>query len=200
MQIVTNASANPTSLSRDHELSSLLASASRGDSEAAHRLVLRILPRVQRQVRHIARGEDLADYCQEACLRILECLSSYRGEGRFEAWVDAITARVTLRGLIKRRTDLQRLAAASGLDLDLPEAARAPHRALAIGRALDAVAALAQPQQSAITMHYVLGMTVPEISTELGVPVETLRSRLKVGMGQVRAALGVLSTCSAEVG
>jgi DNA-directed RNA polymerase specialized sigma24 family protein len=40
-------------------------------------------------------------------------------------------------------------------------------------------------------MHYVLGMTVAEMSNELRVPVETIRSRLRVGMGQVRAELGM---------
>ena len=36
-----------------------------------------------------------------------------------------------------------------------------------------------------------LGMTVPEISAALEVPAETIRSRLRAGMGQVRATMGV---------
>jgi RNA polymerase sigma-70 factor (ECF subfamily) len=46
-------------------------------------------------------------------------------------------------------------------------------------------------QRTAIVMHYVLGMTVAEVSDELQVPIETIRSRLRVGMGQVRAHMGV---------
>lgn len=37
-----------------------------------------------------------------------------------------------------------------------------------------------------------VGMTVTEIARELDTPVETIRSRLRVAMGQVRALLGAL--------
>jgi RNA polymerase sigma-70 factor (ECF subfamily) len=161
------------------------------DSLSTPELVLRVLPRVRRRVRKLARGEDSADLVQEALLRIIEALPSYRGEGRFEAWVDAVTTRVTLRALVRRRADRRRLDSAVVPSPAQPLPA-SPHQALSGGRAVDALQRVATKQQTAIVMHYVLGMTVAEMSDELRVPVETVRSRLRIGMGQVRAQLGMV--------
>jgi RNA polymerase sigma-70 factor (ECF subfamily) len=146
---------------------------------------------VRRRVRKLARGEDSADLVQEALLRIIEALPSYRGEGRFEAWVDAVTTRVTLRALVRRRADRRRLDSAVVPSPAQPLPA-SPHQALSGGRAVDALQRVATKQQTAIVMHYVLGMTVAEMSDELRVPVETVRSRLRIGMGHVRAELGMI--------
>jgi RNA polymerase sigma-70 factor (ECF subfamily) len=156
-----------------------------------HDLVLRVLPRVRRRVRQLA-AEDSADLCQEVLLRILESLPSYRGDGRFEAWVDAVTTRVALRALVRRRAERSRLEAATGVATPAQPGIASPHRALSGVRAVDALQRVASKQQAAIVMHYVLGMTVAEMSDELRVPIETIRSRLRIGMGQVRAELGML--------
>jgi RNA polymerase sigma-70 factor (ECF subfamily) len=157
-----------------------------------HELVLRVLPRVRRRVRQLVQSDDRADLCQEALLRILESLPSYRGDGRFEAWVDAVTTRVTLRALVRRRADRRRLELAPPAPEPAQPGVASPHLALTGGRAVDALQRVAAKQQTAIVMHHVLGMTVAEMSDELRVPIETIRSRLRVGMGQVRAELGMV--------
>jgi RNA polymerase sigma-70 factor, ECF subfamily len=174
----------------DAELLETLERARRGDRDAAHALLVRVSPRVQRTVRRLIRDDETGDYCQQALLTMLECLPKYRAEGRFESWVDAITTRVTLRAVVKRRLDQQRLRAQL-VPLEPSVPATPPQRALIHGRALDAVSRLALPHQNALAVHHVLGMTVPEISAELEVPAETIRSRLRAGMGQVRADMGL---------
>ena len=162
-------------------------------AEHSQALMLRVLRRVQRRVQYLVRGDDTADLCQEAMLRILEGLPSYRGDGRFEAWVDSLTTRVTLRALGKRRADLRRrsqLEITPGLR---PEPTASAARSLTQARAIDALAQVPNKQRTAILMHYVLGMTVGEVAADLHVPAETIRSRLRSGMGQLRAELGVLS-------
>jgi RNA polymerase sigma-70 factor (ECF subfamily) len=156
--------------------------------------VLRVLPRVRRRVQRLVSGEDAADLCQEALLRILECLPSYRGDGRFEAWVDSLTTRVTLRALGKRRADLRRLSEAPTTPGLRPAPLTSASRSLSQARAIDALERVPGKQRTALIMHYVLGMTVTEVAAELCVPVETIRSRLRAGMGQVRAELGLLNT------
>jgi RNA polymerase sigma-70 factor, ECF subfamily len=163
----------------------------RDDPFAANALLLRVLPRVHRRVRNLVRTEDVSDLCQEALLRILECLPSYRGEGRFEAWVDSVTTRVTLRAVGKRRSDRRRLEDAHVTPAIGNAGVSSPHRVLSGTRAVDALQRVPGKQRTAIVMHYVLGMTVAEMSDELCVPIETIRSRLRVGMGQVRAHMGV---------
>ncbi|MEY4579964.1 MAG: hypothetical protein RL701_4667 [Pseudomonadota bacterium] len=165
-----------------------------GDAEAAHALVLCVLPRVRNLIRYLVRGDDVDDLTQDALLKLLERLSSFRGDGRFEAWVDGVTMRVTLRNLSKRRADDRRFRTVVSEDLDrqVQSGPVQSPRYVARRRAVEALDQLPDNQRHALVMHHVLGMTVAEISEELTTPAETIRSRLRVGMGQVRALLGAL--------
>ena len=58
-------------------------------------LLTEILPRVRNLVRYLVRGdEDVDDIAQDALVAVMEDLRGYRGEGRFESWVDRIVARL----------------------------------------------------------------------------------------------------------
>ena len=164
-----------------------------GDTQAAQALLLRVLPRVRNLIRYLVRGEELDDLTQDALLRVLERLSSYRGEGRFEAWVDGVVVRVTLRNLSKRRIDQSRFQAALSDEFVSQQSSRPwSTRYLARRRAVEALDRLPAVQRITLVMHHVLGMTVTEIASEVGAPSETVRSRLRNGMAQMRALLGLL--------
>jgi RNA polymerase sigma-70 factor (ECF subfamily) len=169
-----------------------IAAAISGDSGAAHALVLRILPRVRNLIRYLVRGDDVDDLSQDVLVTLLERLGNYRGEGRFEAWVDGVTMRVTLRKLGKLRADVRRFQRSALDKLEARGGQQPSPRYLARRRAVEALDQLPDAQRHALVMHHVLGMTVSEIAAELGAPAETIRSRLRVGMGQVRALLGAL--------
>jgi RNA polymerase sigma-70 factor (ECF subfamily) len=176
----------------DDALRAQIEAAVGGDTHAAQALLLRVLPRVRNLIRYLVRGEDLDDLAQDALLRVLERLPSFRGEGRFEAWVDGVTVRVTLRNMGKRRMAESRASAALPDELANHAASRPSTRYVARRRAVAALDQLPMPQRVTLVMHHVLGMTVAEIATELSVPGETVRSRLRIGMGQMRALLGLL--------
>ena len=38
-----------------------------------------------------------------------------------------------------------------------------------------------------LVLHHVLGLSVPDIASELALPFETVRSRLRLGMARLRA-------------
>lgn len=169
-----------------------ITAAAEGDANAIHTLVVRILPRVRNLVRYMVRGDDIDDLSQDVVIKILERLPSYRGEGRFESWVDGIAVRVTLRTMSKRRKEQRR--AQQMVPEELPDAMTGPvaARYMTRRRAVQILDELPTPQRHALVMHHVLGMTIQEIARELDVPAETVRSRLRVGMGQLRAWLGAL--------
>lgn len=50
-----------------------------------------------------AQGADVEDFTQEALLRILDALDSFRGESRFTTWAMTIALRVAYTALRKRR-------------------------------------------------------------------------------------------------
>jgi RNA polymerase sigma-70 factor (ECF subfamily) len=53
--------------------------------------------------RAVVRGEDMEDFVQDALVKILAELDSFRGESRFTTWAQKITVRVAFSELRRRR-------------------------------------------------------------------------------------------------
>jgi RNA polymerase sigma-70 factor (ECF subfamily) len=178
----------------DSDLSELARQASAGDSSAAERLFLVLLPRVRNLVRYLVRGDrDVDDMSQEALLTLLRGLSSYRGEGQFRAWADRIVARSVFASRRRGRTLELATAAEPSASNEVSQGSDPPAPDAYCSRREMAshLDTLPDGQRTALVLHHVLGMTVPEIATELGVPFETVRSRLRQGKEQLRRRLEV---------
>ena len=171
----------------DEQWSTLALEAARGHSPSVRQLVSYLLPRVRNLVRYLVRGDrDVDDLSQEALLAILQGLSGYRGEGAFRSWADRVVVR---RVFASRKAVARRLETgleASELTIDPAEL---PDRYYSRRQLAEELDALPEPQRDALVLHYVLGMTVPEMGAELRVPEETVRSRLRLGRQRLRARL-----------
>lgn len=161
--------------------------AAAGDPRARQALLQEMLPRVRNLVRYLVRGDrDVDDLAQEALIAVLRGLPTYRGEGTFKAWADRVVARTTLSAA--RRSRRERALEEAGPDLSLlphpdgPPDEYASRRELV--RCLDQ---LPDEQRHALVLHHVLGLSVPEVAEQLAVPFETVRSRLRLGQGRLRA-------------
>lgn len=168
-------------------LDSDLRAAQQGDRRAAGRLMKRLLPRVRNLVRYLVRGDsDVDDMAQLSLIAILEGLKTFRGEGSLEAWADRITVRETLRYAKKRRTERQRRdEVVPTLRVVRGESER-PDRYLdrrELARLLDG---LPEEQRHVLVLHHALGMSVPEVAEELGVPFDTAKSRLRLAKRRLR--------------
>lgn len=172
-----------------------LARAMAGDEEAMHQLVLHVMPRVRNGVRYLVRGEHIDDLVQDVLVTVLHRLESYRGSGRFEAWVDGVTLRVVLGRTRKLRQDERRLTPVDNEEVFLLHHNEHYATSRQLVRALDQ---LPNRQREALVLHHVFGLTAPEIASKLELPRETVRSRIKVGMGQLRALLRVPTHQPAE--
>ncbi len=163
--------------------------AARGDRNAAQAILTELLPRVRNLVRYLCRGDgDVDDIAQDALIAIYKSLPSYRGEGKLESWADKVTARVTIKAIQKQKRDRAHIKAVPDL---VPVASDAPgpeallsHRRFA--RLLDD---LPHKQRVAMVLHHAVGMSVPEVGEMLEVPVETVRSRLRLGTSKLRELL-----------
>jgi RNA polymerase sigma-70 factor (ECF subfamily) len=186
----------PRDRALDPALHAQITAAVSGDAHAAHALVLRVLPRVRNMIRYLIRGDDVDDFTQDVLVTVLERLHSFRGESRFEVWVDGVTLRVTLRKLSKLRADVRRFERSAPDAIEASYEPSASPRYLARRRAVTALDQLPDAQRHALVMHHVLGMTVAEIASELDTPAETIRSRLRVAMGKLRALLGATEEVS----
>jgi RNA polymerase sigma-70 factor, ECF subfamily len=164
-----------------------IASAAAGDQIAAQSLCRELLPRVRNLVRYLVRGDArVDDIAQEALIAVLRGLRTYRGEGRFEAWVDRVVARSTFATLRRIRAETQPGAQ------DVAERERDPVESSAYEDRRELAAALDRlppDQRQALIMHFSVGMTIPEIAEAVAAPFETVRSRLRLAKAALRDTL-----------
>lgn len=171
-----------------------IAAAVAGDRRAAQSLCVELLPRVRNVVRYLIRGDaDVDDIAQQALIEILRSLPGYRGEGALKSWADRITVRTALSYVKRRRAEAgERERAAPDLravrDPDAP-----PDQYLVRRDAVRVLDALPDEQRQAVVLHHVMGLSAPEVAEHLGVPFETARSRLRLGMRKLREAMGLAS-------
>lgn len=168
-------------------LDARLGAAVQGDREALESLVTELLPRVRNLVRYLVRGDaDVDDIAQEALVAVIRGLPSHRGDGTLHAWADRVTARAAFAYLRSARRKGSHVDAGADLAA-VPDDRDRPDEYAARRKAVDLLDQLPGEQRQALVMHHVLGLSVPEIAQELGVPFETVRSRLRLGMSKLRA-------------
>jgi RNA polymerase sigma-70 factor (ECF subfamily) len=163
-----------------------------GDRAAAQELCRELLPRVRNLVRYLLRGDSrVDDVAQEALIAVLRGLGTFRGDGRFESWVDRVVARTTFAAIRRIRAETQP-GERSAIDADAGDEGSAHggetyvlRRELA--HALDR---LPPDQRESLVLHFAVGLTVPEIAEAMAAPFETVRSRLRLGKAALREALG----------
>lgn len=164
-----------------------IAAAASGDRVAAQSLCRELLPRVRNLVRYLVRGDArVDDVAQEALIAVLRGLATYRGEGRFESWVDRIVARSTFATLRRLRAETQ-----PGAE-NVAETERDPVELSPYEVRRELAAALDQlppDQRQALVLHFSVGMTVPEIAEAVAAPFETVRSRLRLAKATLRDTL-----------
>lgn len=164
-----------------------VAAAVAGDRQAAASLLRDLVPRVRNLCRYLVRGDsDVDDLAQEGLIAVMRGLPTFRGESRLESWVDRVVARQALAGARRRRLVFAR-EASHAVDLQLVGATASPgaeqyvaRRELA--RRLDDLPAA---QREALVLHHVVGLSVPEVAAEIGAPLETVRSRLRLGKARL---------------
>jgi RNA polymerase sigma-70 factor (ECF subfamily) len=166
-----------------------------GDERAGAALLGELLPRVRNLTRaFLGSDAEVDDVAQQVLIQVVHSMASYRAEGSLQSWVNRITVRTALAHARKRRARAARdvsLEAESTPEISSP----GPdsqwddyHQRRVAVKLLDR---LPIEQRSVIVMHHVLGLSVTEIAEEETISFETVRSRLRLGMGKLREwALG----------
>lgn len=184
--------------SDDARWSRLAQEAAAGESASIQRLIGELLPRVRNLVRYLVRGDrDVDDLSQDALLLILEGIHTYRGDGAFRSWAD----RVVARSVFAARRASSRRAEQSVEDGDVAAASSAlPDRYYLRRQVAERLDALPLAQRDALVLHCVVGLRIAEVATELGVPEETVRSRIRLGKDRLRQQLSDPDAAVGELG
>lgn len=175
----------------------LLRLAADGDARAIRALYDRYAPRVYAVVRRIAADDDLAqDYAQEAWIRAIRALPTFRGDARFSTWLHRIAVNSALQALRKADTRAKREAP---VPEDVPVAPSHTDALLQmrLERALDA---LPEGMRQVLILHDVEGYTHDEIGDVLGVTSGTSKSQLFKARAKMRAQLEGLAGAAHEHG
>lgn len=175
----------------------LLELATDGDARAIRLLYDRYAPRVYAVVRRIAGDDDLAqDYAQEAWIRAIRALPTFRGDARFSTWLHRIAVNAALQSLRKAETRRKREAPAPD---EIPVAPT--HRdSLLQKRLQQALDALPEGMRQVLILHDVEGYTHEEIGDVLGVTSGTSKSQLFKARAKMRALLAHLDGAVRETG
>jgi len=153
---------------------------------AVRTLYERYAPRVFAVVRRIAGDDDLAqDYAQEAWIRAIRALPTFRGDARFSTWLHRIAVNSALQALRKSDTRSKREA-------PMPDAVPVytSHGDALLEDLLErAMDRLPDGMRQVLILHDVEGYTHEEIGEVLGVTAGTSKSQLFKARAKMRELL-----------
>lgn len=167
--------------------------ASGGDRDALARLLSLIAPSIVTTVRVVIgmHEADLEDAAQEAMIAIADSVRRFRGESSFLHYARRIAVRTAFTLRRTRQEALRKLAAAAAAPPEAPPSADAApsaelereQRLEAFRRLLDQ---LPEGQAESLTYRVLLDYPLPVIARETGVPVNTVRSRIRLARDHLR--------------
>ena len=175
----------------------LIRRAGDGDALAVRALYERYAPRVYAVVRRIAANDDLAqDYAQEAWIRAMRALPTFRGDARFSTWLHRIAVNAALQAVRRTGTRQKREA-------PMPETVAVDPKlrdTLLQKRLEAALDLLPEGMRQVLILHDVQGYTHDEIGEVLGVAAGTSKSQLFKARAKMRALLGSIDQQDADQG
>ena len=170
----------------------LLAGLASGDPDDAAAFVRRFQRRVYGLAWTIVRDDDLADdVAQETFVRAWRHAAGYDARrGRVAAWLLTIARNVAIdRARMRRLAPADPDVIASQLDVAGEDAMPDVGERDRVRRAL---AALPGEQRRALVLAVYAGRTAREISEMDGVPLGTVKTRIRTAMFTLRETLGVI--------
>src|SRR5438094_5253941 len=147
---------------------------------------------------------DAADMTQEAFIRLLRSLGTYRAETKFTTWLYRLVTNICLDGLRRRGRPVESLdepastqsgddARTAGERLADSDRWTQPEEELAIRESAtevrQALAHLPTAQRLALTLYYFDDMRYEDIAEAMGLPLNTVKSHIRRGKERLALAL-----------
>jgi RNA polymerase sigma factor (sigma-70 family) len=191
---------------RDDERPVALARrAAAGDTAATAELLRAVAPAMLRVVRGVmgTRSADADDALQQALIALIHALPAFRGECSPAGYACRIAFRVALA--LRKRTrrvdrERERWAASeeTNTDADPPSQTFEASRRMALLRQL--LDEIPPEQAEALAMRTILGWSREEIARTSGVPVNTVRSRMRLAKEALRSKIEADPALAEELG
>src|SRR5262245_30660569 len=166
--------------------------AQHGDVDAFAVLTSTRTRRLFAAARMIVRDDEVAaDVVQEALFRAWRDLKALRDPAAFDAWLRRIVVRGCYAATRRRSRGVVEIALQPDVEPGPAGGGGRDSLAGVVDRdQLDRAFGRLSPEQRAIvTMHFYLGLSIPETAAALGIPVGTTASRLSRALQAMRAAV-----------
>ena len=173
----------PLTARNNSALDELVEAAVRGDVEAMARLVRQLAPSVIRTARTLlgASHSDLDDVVQQSLIALVQALPSFRNECTPQHFAIRISARIAVaaRARFARRGERHD----ESIDVDALQAqpshepVDAERRRHLVRELLDT---LPEEQAETLALRVAMGLSLDEVAQSTGVPVNTVRSRIRL--------------------
>jgi len=173
-------------------LRSLVEPAARGDRDALAQLMRALAPRVLGVARRILgrQAPEAQEVCQEALIAVADALPRFRGESTIGYFATRVTVRLALqttRSDRARKRREERVLADHRTPVPSPiDEAHSARRRAAMRKLL---AKLPEEQAEALALQVVEGLSPSEIAQVTGVPVNTVRSRVRMAKDALRVRI-----------
>jgi RNA polymerase sigma-70 factor (ECF subfamily) len=172
--------------------------AQRGDVRAFERLIAAHIAQIRRFARAFTHNDaDADDLAQEALVKVYRAIGSYRLDASFSTWLYAVVRNSFLdhrksRAGRERAVEaplVARAVEAAGSE-DAPDLADAQLQAAQErSRLWAAIASVPEDFRTAVVLFDIEGLSYEEIAAVEGVPLGTVKSRIKRGRDHLRALL-----------
>jgi RNA polymerase sigma-70 factor (ECF subfamily) len=170
-------------------LRALARAAAAGQREATVRLMSLVAPPVAAAIRALLgpKHPELEDVVQEALLAITSALDRFRGESSFLHYARRIAVRTALAQRRSQDQGARRLAETLAMVAPSTTSVAPPiereQRVALLARLLDE---LPEGQAECLAYRVLLEYPLPQIAREIGVPVNTVRSRVRLARNHLR--------------
>lgn len=176
---------------KDSALFDLAERAATGNMEATAQLLKALAPAMVRAARALmgATHADVDDVVQQSLIGLVQALPAFRGDCSPAHYATRIVARIAVaaRQRAKMRGDRNdesvELTALPGHTPTLPDHVAAERRRLLVRGLLEQ---LPQEQAETLAMRVALGFTLGEVAAATGVPLNTVRSRIRLAKEALR--------------
>lgn len=158
-----------------------------GDEDARRRMMELLFNHIHKTASYLAGDlEDARDIAQIACVEVLQSAGSYRGEASLSYWADRVTIQTAAKILKKkkRRKKLRDIylrppPLMSGVDEHVD-------RTEIRTRLASSLQGIKHDLREVVVLRYIHGYTSKETAELCGIPVETVRGRLKRGRSKLK--------------
>lgn len=173
----------------------LARAAAAGDTEATAKLLKLLAPRIVRSARALmgSAHPDADDVVQQAMIAFVQALGAFRGDCSPAHYASRIVARTAIAARKRARVRGARQDDSRDVDAFAENEAPSASEALLAERrknlVRDLLDQLPEAQAETVAMRFTLGLSLEEVAQATGVPLNTVRSRLRLAKEAIRSRI-----------